>query len=145
MLTDYKTAYLSSDGGASFSAVIQAVETIYIGGVFWDDTSVYVGTNQGLYTSHNNGQTFTAEGVNGDLPANQGIRSMAGKKVGNQVTLYAISKAPLWGGYEPSNYWAPNSKVLRLDYGAGNTWEDVENGFTIGAVSYTHLTLPTKA
>jgi len=133
LVLNYTTAYFSNDGGETFTPAFEGDVTIYIGGVFWDDTNIYIGTNQGLYISHDDGQTFNQEGVNGDFPPNDKIRSMAGKKVGGQVTLYAISKPDLWAGYSPTNYWAPDSKILRLNYGNGNTWEDIGNGLSLAS------------
>ncbi len=129
----YTTAYLSNDGGATFSPAIVGDGTIYIGGIFWDDTSIYVGTNIGLMVSHDDGQTFVNEGLNGDFPSQHKFRSMAGKKTDGQVTLYAVTKPDIWGGYAPTNYWAPESEVVRLEYGNGNSWESMENGFNTAA------------
>ena len=141
LMCDYKTAYISLDGGNTFStAFTPSTNSIYIGGVFWDGSDIYVASNKAdstgaaiLWVSNDSGQTFNPEPISGDFPLDQYFRYMEGVKVNGQVKLYAITMHSTFGGLNYTEYWGPNRKVLRLEYGNG-TWESLDsNGLNLAS------------
>ena len=138
ILTAYSKAYISIDGGNTFSTIITSTSSVYIGGVFWDNNDIYIASNTGetsgsalLWVSNDGGSTFNSEPVNGDFPADHFFRYMEGAKVGNQVNLYAVTMYSSFGGLNFTEYWGPTRKVLRLDYGAGNWYSLDGNGLNL--------------
>ena len=140
LLTDYSKAYISVDGGNTFSTIITSTSSIYIGGVFWDNADIYIAANTPdisgsglLWVSNDGGTTFNSEAVNGDFPNDHFFRYMEGVKVGGQVKLYAVTMFSTFGGLNFTEYWGPTRKVLRLDYGSGN-WSSLDgNGLSLAS------------
>ena len=140
LLTDYSKAYISVDGGNTFSTMITSSSSVYIGGVFWDSTDIYVAANTGetsgsalLWVSNDGGATFNSEPVNGDFPTDHFFRYMEGVKVSGQVKLYAVTMFSSFGGLNFTEYWGPTRKVLRLDHGAGS-WTSLDsNGLSLAS------------
>jgi len=140
LLTDYSKAYISIDGGNTFSTIITSSSSVYIGGVFWDNADIYIAANSGetsgsalLWISNDSGATFNSEPINGDFPNDHFFRYMEGVKVGGQVKLYAVTMYSSFGGLNFTEYWGPTRKVLRLDYGAGN-WSSLDgNGLSLAS------------
>jgi photosystem II stability/assembly factor-like uncharacterized protein len=134
MIADYGTIYFSSDGGATFHLIHTCISNgsgNHIAGLFFDSPDIYIGTNDGLLASTDNGQTFNTMNVNG-IPANEYILSFAGARNGNTLRFYCLTSANVWAGYQyGSNYWNAMKGVYRMD-NANGTWVSEMNGISIG-------------
>lgn len=138
VLCSYSQVYISIDGGVSFSNIYAPGVDVYLGGVFWDGDDVYIavngstpsGSSPELLVSNDGGVTFTAESVNGDFTSGQYFRYMEGVKDNGQVKLFAVTMHSTFGGLLFSEWWGPQRKVLRLNYGSGNTWESISGPAT---------------
>jgi hypothetical protein len=89
--------YFSADGGASYREVAaydyqSSPQGIRLAGVFWNGAEIVVATNQGLFTSSNNGVSFAQLKVTG-LPARQGIVNFAGVKQGASRDFYITTRS----------------------------------------------------
>ena len=62
LVSDYNDVYFSSDGGTTFNSRITLAgpNGCYVAGAFWNGTTIYVATSLGVYTSTNNGASFSA-------------------------------------------------------------------------------------
>src|SRR5262245_43590165 len=90
IVSDYSHIYLSTDGGNTFAQKFSTSSGsgCFVGGAFFDGNNIYAGTNQGLWTSTNNG-TFTASA--GGIPAAESIVSFAGAKQGATIRFFCVT------------------------------------------------------
>jgi len=89
----YGDILFSANGGTSFSLVKHTSNMgagLIIGGVFWDGSNIYIGTNEGLITSSNSGGTFSVQITTG-IPAGQELWSFAGAKYGTTMRFACIT------------------------------------------------------
>lgn len=139
LLSGYSTLYFSSNGGTSFTPVYSASD-LYIGGVFWDGSLIFVGTRVGLLVSTDNGASF-APSNNGGLPAGAGMLSFCGANQSGQLRFFCVSRVGgMWPGMQGSEYW-DDQQVYRLNYGIGNSWQVVENGIPNDAFPF-YVSMP---
>jgi len=126
LIASYDELFFSSDGGASFTSVYSAND-FHIAGVFWDGTSIYVGTRFGLLVSSNNGSSFTLDNTPG-FPANSGFLSFTGSKTGNQVRLMGTTADAddLYPGINALDIGICTG-IIKTDYGSTN-WLAANNG-----------------
>jgi photosystem II stability/assembly factor-like uncharacterized protein len=94
IISDYSQVWLSSDGGAHFTS--EFITNIngngcHIAGVFFEGTTIYIGTNAGLYISTNDGGTFTLAPLTG-VNSGESMVSFCGAKQGNTTHLYCITQ-----------------------------------------------------
>jgi hypothetical protein len=64
LINSYGDILFSDNGGVSFSLVKHTDNMgagLIIGGVLWDGSNIYIGTNNGLIKSTNSGQTFAVQ------------------------------------------------------------------------------------
>jgi len=134
IVTDYSDLWLSTDGGASFGASKYHSGSgggCYVAGVFFDSTTIYVGTNLGLLVSTDGGNTFNLRALPG-IPAGQGLLSMAGARQGGVTRFVATTAdtADLYAGLPGSDYWALCTGVYTFDVGGAN-WVLKTNGIDL--------------
>ncbi|HMP58254.1 MAG TPA: Calx-beta domain-containing protein [Gemmatales bacterium] len=138
IVTSYTRLYFSNNGGASFSEKYMTSNTntgLHVGGVFFDGTSIYVGTNFGLLTSTNGGSTFTMNALTG-VPAGQGILSMAGARNGATARLFAVTAtaANVYAGITGADFGIYGG-VYTLDLGSGS-WVNRSAGIPAGTFPF---------
>ncbi len=135
MIADYGTIYFSADGGASFHQVHTCLSNgagNHIAGIFFNSPAIYIGTNDGLLVSTNNGQSFTTMPVTG-IPSGEYMLSFAGGKQGGSTRFFCLTAANVWAGYQYGNdYWGAMKGVYQMD-NAGGTWVLKTGGITVGS------------
>ncbi|MDB5034936.1 MAG: BNR/Asp-box repeat protein [Chlorobi bacterium] len=133
ILTDYSHLYFSNNGGTTFTLKYtgSASAGCHVGGVFFDGSSIYVGTNAGLLVSSNSGGTFAIAPITG-IPADEAIVSFAGAKQNGTARFFCVTLGtgdvyPGVTGAEHFNYHS----IYSLDAG-GTAWTQKEHGIAIG-------------
>jgi PKD repeat protein/photosystem II stability/assembly factor-like uncharacterized protein len=124
LLNEYDRLFFSADGGTSWSQVyLPASGNMWIGGVYWDAANIYVGTNEGLLVSKNNGSSFSLESHSG-LPAGTGIYQLSGAKSGATTRLFCLAapadNLPAWS--EPLGLRGTLQGIFRMNYTASAAW-----------------------
>ncbi|MFT3795163.1 T9SS type A sorting domain-containing protein [Flavobacterium sp.] len=129
----YNRIYFSSNGGTSFTSIHTAAtgNGIVVGGVFFDDNNIYIGTNNGVLVSTNGGANWSIAALTG-IPASDRIWSFAGAKVGGVTRFFCITGAnsDIYAGMPGSDYWGFPTGVYSLDYGSGN-WTPKMTGINV--------------
>ncbi|MBK7851025.1 MAG: T9SS type A sorting domain-containing protein [Bacteroidetes bacterium] len=127
VLSYYGSIWYSQDGGNSFTNVYSTLNMsagVLVGGVFFDGSDIFIGTNEGLLVSHNSGSSFTRDSSPG-IPAGQSIYSFGGAKSGSTIRFFALTGDSLniYVGLAGSDYWSFIRGVYRMDYSAsGSSW-----------------------
>jgi hypothetical protein len=134
IMSYYSQLYITLNGGTSFTLVHNANSSgsgIVIGGVFFDGSNIYIGTNDGLYVSTNGGSSFSLNTATG-IPTSQGIYSFAGAKSGGTTRFFAMvaSKGDIYAGFPGYDYWQFVKGIYALDYGVGN-WTQKHSGINL--------------
>ena len=134
IVTDYTRLYFSSNGGTSFSQKYVTSNTntgLHVGGVFFDGSNIYVGTNFGLLTSLNGGTSFTMNALSG-VPAGQGIIGLAGARQGGTARLFAVvgTSTDIYAGITGADF-NTYTGIYSLDIGAGS-WVNRSAGIAAG-------------
>ena len=129
LVGDYGTLYFSNNGGATLASVYQAADSgagLILGGAFWDGATVYVGTNDGLLVSANNGASFALQ-PHGGIKSGEVMVSFAGAKTATSTRFFAVTAASgdAWAGVSGCElYQSASIGVYRLDVGDTN-WTDL--------------------
>ena len=123
LLSDYSHLYYSSNGGASFSQKFTANVNgggCHVAGVFFDGSTIYVGTNAGLLTSTDGGATFAVSNIGG-MQQDEVMLSFAGAKQGQTIRFFCIvmNSADVYGGITGADY-AGYKNIYTLDAGQPN-------------------------
>lgn len=126
LVSDYSTLKISTNSGATYSDRYTASDLL-IAGVFWDGSSIYVGTRPGLVVSTNGGATFNLVGQAG-IPASESMVSFAGAKENGTLRFFCVTlgSADVYPGVQGSDYGNYHA-IYRLDGGSG-TWTRMTNG-----------------
>lgn len=100
--SNYESLFYSDDGGASFQEVYKAEDNLYLGGVFWNDKNIYLGSNEGLIQSSDGGKSFQKKSVE-NLAPGMGILSLAGIETEQGLQLFCTvrEKDFMWPGMLP--------------------------------------------
>ena len=127
----YGDILFSNNGGTSFSLVKHTANMgagLIMGGVFWDGSNIYIGTNEGLITSTNAGTSFSVQTTSG-ITAGQTIWSFAGAKNGNttRFTCITTNTANTYNGVMPWDYYNFAKGVYTMDNDNG-TWVPKSTG-----------------
>jgi photosystem II stability/assembly factor-like uncharacterized protein len=136
LVGDYGTLYFSSNGGATLASVYTAADSgagVILGGAFWNGTTIYVGTNDGLLVSTNNGASFALQAHAG-IKAGEVIVSFAGAKTATTTRLFAVTagSGDAWAGVSGCElYGSASIGVYRLDVGDTN-WTDLTANLPAG-------------
>ncbi len=136
VITAGNNLYFSNNGGTNFVAKFADAtgKGMRGAGAFFDGTNIYVGTNNGLVVSTDNGATFALATLNGNalvgIPAAEAIFSFAGAKQNGTTRFYAVTlnasvvqpgtNVPVYGAYRG---------VYTLDWGQTD-WVKKVNGIT---------------
>lgn len=109
LLADYKNIYYSTNGGTTFQLryTARGAGGAHIAGAFFDGSSIYVGTNDGLLVSTNSGTTFSLAAAGG-IPAGEGMVSFAGAKQNGIIRFYCVTldTSDLYSGITGADYGA---------------------------------------
>jgi hypothetical protein len=100
LVSNWSELYFSGDSGATFHRVYTAADDgagLILAGAFWDGTTIYVGTNDGVLLSTNDGAAFALQSITG-MPAGQSIVAFAGAKQGSTTRFFAVTSSDVWGG-----------------------------------------------
>jgi hypothetical protein len=127
----YGDILFSNNGGTSFSLVKHTANMgagLIMGGVFWDGSNIYIGTNEGLITSTNAGTSFSVQTTSG-ITTGQLIWSFAGAKNGNttRFTCITANTADTYNGVMPWDYYNFAKGVYIMDNDNG-TWVPKSTG-----------------
>lgn len=133
LINGYGDILFSNNGGTSFSLVKHAANMgagLIIGGVLWDGTNIYIGTNEGLYYSTNSGGKFDLMSTTG-ITAGQLIWSFAGAKNGANIRFVCITanSGDVYNGVMPWDYYNFAKAVYVMD-NANGTWMPKSTGIT---------------
>jgi photosystem II stability/assembly factor-like uncharacterized protein len=136
LVGDYGTLYFSNNGGATLASVYKAADSgagLILGGAFWDGAMVYVGTNDGMLVSANNGGSFALQ-PHGGIKSGEAIVSFAGAKTTTTTRFFAVTagSGDAWAGVSGCElYQSASVGVYRLDVGDAN-WTDVTTHLPAG-------------
>ncbi|MCP3930054.1 MAG: hypothetical protein GY705_13250 [Bacteroidetes bacterium] len=135
IITTYDEMFYSEDGGASLAIKYEA-ETdagLHIGGVFWDQSKIYVGSTDGLLTSKDDGLSFSKKSVEG-LPADFGFLSFSGAKEDDSIRFFSVArnKFSFYPGIWGSDYWEEDSAFFCVESDGNNAFSTLDGfDFTI--------------
>jgi hypothetical protein len=117
--------YFSDDGGNTFTEIYTETQGngILVGGVYFSENNIFIGTIDGLIVSTDNGANFEMSAVTG-LGVNEQITGFAGASDGITTRLYCITGEGVWNGIEPWEYWDALQNVYSLDWGNGS-WTNI--------------------
>ena len=136
LVSDYGTLYYSGNGGATLASVYTAANSgagVIVGGAFWDGATIYVGTNDGLLASTNNGASFALQ-PHGGINSGEVMVSFAGAKTGTTTRFFAVTagSGDAFAGVSGCElYGSASIGVYRLDGGATN-WTPVTANLPAG-------------
>ncbi len=121
----YGDLVISNDGGATCALIKHAANMgagITFGGVVFDGTHIYIGTNEGIYSSQNSGSSFTLLTSTG-IPSAQVIWNFTGARAGNTLRFYCITSnsGDVYNGVMPWDYYNLAKGVYSMDNASG-TW-----------------------
>ncbi len=121
---DWEKIYFSSNGGATWATVYtDPQQNLFVAGAFFDGSNIFVGTNDKMLVSTNNGTTFSISNNTG-LPAGGGMYSFNGAKTGSTVRLFCtVLDASVFYPNMESYAFDPNTAclgVFKMNFGAGN-------------------------
>ena len=131
LVSDYSNLYYSANGGTSFSTVFSNGDGCYVAGAFFDNDTIYVGTNAGLLISTNAGVSFALSSVSG-IPVNDAMMAFSGARRGNTVRLVCLTANSgdvypgIWGGD-----YGIYSGTYTLDIGQ-TSWTSRTSGIAAG-------------
>jgi photosystem II stability/assembly factor-like uncharacterized protein len=105
----YGDIVISNNGGSTFSLVKHAANMgagIILGGVVYDGSNIYIGTNEGIYHSSNSGSSFSVI-LAGGIPTQQAIWNFTGAKDGNNLRFICITAnlGDVYNGLMPYDYY----------------------------------------
>ena len=129
LLGNWNEIFFSSDGGGSFHKVYEASGDVgvHIAGVFWDEETIFIGTQHGLLISSDNGATFSLSAVSG-IGSDEAMVSFAGAKEDGVVRCFAVTlgAADVWAGITGAELWEYRN-IYRLDWG-DSAWTPATTG-----------------
>ncbi len=119
----YGDILISNDGGLTFQLVKHTSSNgagIILGGVFWDNPSIFIGTNEGLLVSRNSGQSFVLKNTGG-MTSGQVIWSFSAAKEQGKLRFACIAAntSGTYNGIMPWDYYGFAKAVYTMD---DTTW-----------------------
>jgi photosystem II stability/assembly factor-like uncharacterized protein len=135
IISQYAAIYFSNNGGTNFVNIHNAIDNgagNVVGGVFFDNNNIYIGTNDGVLVSTNAGANWTTAALTG-IPANERIWSFCGAKSGVTTRFFCLTGNvnDIYVGLPGSDYWDFMDGVYTCDYGVNN-WSAAMTGLTVG-------------
>jgi hypothetical protein len=144
LINYYGDIFFSNDGGITFQLVKHAANMgvgIIMGGAFFDGSNIYIGTNEGIFSSSNGGSSFSAMAISG-FKAGQVIWHFSGAKNGGTTRFVCITAAmaDTYNGVMPYDYYGFAKGVYTMDNASG-TWVSKSGGldFSNDYVMYTGM------
>lgn len=136
IISYYNQIYFSVNGGTTFTLIHTAANSgagVVVGGVFFDGNNIYIGTNDGIIVSVNNGTSFSVSTSTG-MPAGERMFSFAGAKEGNTVRFFCLTADvnDIYTGIPGSDYWGFVKGVYAMDNNSG-TWAAKMNGVDVSS------------
>lgn len=131
LVSNYNVLYFSGDSGATFQKVYTAADSgagLILAGAFWDGASIYVGTNDGVLLSTNDGKTFALQTIAG-ITSGESIVSFAGAKQGSATRFFAVTSTEAWAGI--SGCEMAGAGVYSVQPGQG-TWTNLTSRLPSG-------------
>ncbi|MCX6258488.1 MAG: T9SS type A sorting domain-containing protein [Bacteroidia bacterium] len=131
LINAYGDILFSGNGGTSFSLVKHTANMgagIIMGGVLWDGSNIYIGTNEGLITSSDSGVSFSVQATTG-ITTGQVIWNFAGAKNGTSLrfTCITANTSDVYNGLMPYDYYNFAKGVYTMDNDNG-TWASKSAG-----------------
>jgi hypothetical protein len=125
LATGWDSLYASRDGGVSWKGIEgepDAGAGVLLGGVFWNGADVYLGTNGGLFVSHDSGWTFAASSVSG-IPSGQRLIALTGGRKGSTVELFIAAAAvgDVYNGVDVEDFHSSTTALWTWTTG-GASW-----------------------
>ena len=120
----YGDILFSNDGGSSFKLVKHAANMgagLIVGGVFWEGSNIYIGTNDGLLKSSDSGLTFNLQTTSG-ITTGQLIWNFVGSKTGTTTRFACITAnlADIYNGVMPWDYYNFAKAIYTMDNDNGS-------------------------
>jgi hypothetical protein len=120
VISYYGSIYFSSDRGAHFADIHDARNSgsgVVVGGVFFNGSTIVIGSSDGLIVSGNGGSTFSNLTTSG-IPPGEEIFSFAGAVQGNVVRFFCLTgdTGSIYVGLAGSDYWGFVRGVYSMDY-----------------------------
>ncbi len=144
LINAYGDILFSNNGGSSFLLVKHAISMgagLIMGGVFWDGSKIYIGTNDGLITSSNSGASFSVQTTTG-IPAGQVIWNFAAGKNGNTTRFVCITSnsSSTYNGLMPWDYYNLGKGIYTMDNDNGTwVWKSAGINFATDFVVYAAM------
>lgn len=135
IISYYGSIYFSNNGGTSFTSIHTAATGSgnTVGGVFWNGSTIYIGTNDGVLVSTTSGVSWSTAPITG-IPASDQIWSFAGAKFGATTRFFCITAnaGNIYPGVVGSDYYGFATGVFSVDYGVGN-WTPKLTGINLAS------------
>ena len=135
IISQYGSIFFSSDGGNTFNNIHNAATSSgnVVAGVFFDASTIYIATNDGILVSTDSGVSFGMAAISG-IPSNEVIWSFAGAKSGGITRFFCLTgdASDVYPGLVGSDYMDFMKGVYAVDYGTGN-WVSKMTGIAIGS------------
>jgi photosystem II stability/assembly factor-like uncharacterized protein len=134
IINDVNKIFLSNDGGTTFTLLYTfAGSGGHVAGVFFDDTHIYIGREDGIFYSTDNGLNFNLLSTTGFLTAGEKIKSFAAARTGNAIKFECLTADRVWAGVlRGSTYWGELKGIYTMS-NANGTWEPHLSGISVGA------------
>lgn len=136
IISSHDNIYFSNDGGAVFTSIHTCINSVagnIVGGVFYDELNIYIGTNDGMLVSTTGGTSWNTAAITG-IPAAEAIFSFAGAKVGATTRFFCLTGTAtnIHVGLLGNNFSGLMAGVYSCDYGTSQ-WTAKMTGITVGA------------
>lgn len=135
IISQYGAIYFSNNSGNSFTLIHAAADMgagVHVGGAFFDNANIYLGTNDGVLVSTDAGANWNTAAITG-LPVNERIWSFCGAKSGATTRFFCLTGdvGDIYVGLQGSDYWDFMKGVYSCNYGSTN-WSPAMGGLTPG-------------
>ena len=142
--TQYNQAFLSVDGGLTSSLIWTAADFgagILLSGVFWNGSTIYLGTNEGVLVSFNGGDTFNPASYTG-MPGNERIIGFGAGRSGPVTRFYALTAdaGDVYATNLGYDYWGLIKGVYTMDNMSGN-WVSSLTGIDLNSDYMAYLAM----
>jgi len=134
VLADYGTIYFSNNAGTSFTQIHTCLDNNsgnHIGGVYFDGSNIYIGTNDGIIYSTNGGASFSTMATSG-FGVNDVILSFSGAREGGTVRFLALTATigTVYAGIQAGFDYGIATAVYTMD-NANGTWVAKNGGLNV--------------